>query len=578
MPEKGTAPTPFDLATAALEGWLDGDGAAFASRTKQPDPRRKAASWTFGMRHSTLGVQPIRFDIPRDFPASAPQLYFDKRLCLVLPHVDENGCFCHGVEPSPSDYAWPLGAAQEVLEKLSDFWQKCHDPAWVLLEFHRERLSYWNRFCERFRDDYKVPSPHVVRVALPVLERVTEGKVAAYFHKGPKLRSELMVATSMEVDPHVLAVRHGWRVGTLVRGHSFFVPVPDDVRWTPSDWPRTLDQLEHLVAQVTDHEQSVVHWIESKQDDTPRPFLIVLVQDKVCYGYLVTPATVPRLTSPGIIPVCIDRFDADWALARDYQLPSLLARRNKRVLVLGCGSLGAPVAELLARAGVGELHLLDREVFGAENCARHVLGATDIGLSKAGALAKRLHALVPGLIAKPYHVLATDWVHHVCKPNTYDLVVDCTGESSIRVMLSHFREGSFGPCPLVHAWVEPFCAAAHVVHLFTGDSWPDDDPGHKVAVANWPATARVNLPACGAGFHPYGAADIWQAAGFTAERLIAVLDGNVPKSTVWSWVRSKAFFSSLGVEVVTGPLVPESQDIFDSIQVTRTLANVLTND
>ena len=65
-----------------------------------------------------------------------------------------------------------------------------------------------------------------------------------------------------------------------------------------------------------------------------------------------------------------NRVDADWALSRDYQLDLLTARRHKRVLVLGCGSLGAPVAELLARGGVGELHLLDKEWFEAENCSR----------------------------------------------------------------------------------------------------------------------------------------------------------------------------------------------------------------
>jgi hypothetical protein len=287
---------------------------------------------------------------------------------------------------------------------------------------------------------------------------------------------------------------------------------------------------------------------------------------------------VPRLTLPGIAPVVMDRVDADWALSRDYKLNLLTARRQKRVLVLGCGSLGAPVAELLARGGVGELHLLDKEGFEAENCSRHVLGAADIGVPKANALAKRLRMLIPGLMVKSYFALAADWLRHVCKPGTYDFVVDCTGESSIRVMLSHFRELAIGSCPIVHAWVEPFCAATHVVHLAEADTWPSDDPGAKIAAAQWPQDARVNLPACGAGFHPYGAADVWQSAGFTAERVLAVLDGKVQQSIVWSSIRSKAYFESLGVEVVPGPLVPASQFTFDSTQITRALADLLSKN
>ncbi len=577
MPEGPTAQTPFDIAANILQDWLDGDGAVFASRTTQPDPHRKRASWDLVLPHGTLGLQRVQFAIPRDFPASVPQVFFDKSLCLALPHIEETGRFCHGVEPSPQDYAQPIGVARAVLQALADFWQKSHDAAWVLHEFHRERLSYWQRFCQKFRMEYKSPTPQDVRVALSPLEGVSEGQLAAYFLQGPNSRSKLMLATVGASDPQVIAARHGWSVGTLVRGHVLFVPVLDNVRWTPHDWPRSLVQLESLVAQVTDHQQSVVAWLESKQDERPQPFMVVLVQDKVCYGYIITPAPVPRLTLPGIAPVVISRVDADWALSRDHQLPLLTGRRQKRVLVLGCGSLGAPVAELLARSGVGELHLLDKEGFEPENCGRHILGAADVGVPKANALASRLRMLIPGLTVKSHAALAADWLQHVCKPGTYDLVVDCTGESSIRVMLSQFRRIAIGPCPIVHAWVEPFCAAAHVVHLAPNDSWPSDDPGGKIAAAAWPQDARINLPACGTGFHPYGAADVWQSAGFTAERVLAVLDGKMQLSTVWSSIRSKAFFDSLGVEVEPGPLVPVSQFAFDSTQVTRALVDLLSD-
>lgn len=79
----------------------------------------------------------------------------------------------------------------------------------------------------------------------------------------------------------------------------------------------------------------------------------------------------------------------------------------------------------------------------------------------------------------------------------------------------------------------------------------------------------MQLPACGTGFHPYGAADAFQAAGFTAERIIAVLDGQVAESTVWSWVRTKSFFDSLDVDVQPSQLVPREGSRFDSVMLTR---------
>lgn len=577
MPEHAPALTPFEKAAAAVEAWLDGPGASYVSRTRQPDARRKVASWDLEIPHPLVGTQRASIYITRDFPATPPQVRFDKRLCLVLPHIEEDGRFCHGVEPDPRDYEAPEDAVRTVLDSLSDFWVKSHDPAWVTEEFQRESLSYWMRFCLQYKPLRGAPGVSELRVALADLDRATEGRFAAYFKKNNSSRSSLMVATVGDVDPHGLAVRHGWPVGTLVRGHSLYVPLPPEQPWGPPHWPKRLEDLEDLVAQATDHTHSVVHWIEANKKDA-HCFLVVLAQGTTCYGYLVYPAPVPRLTLPILIPVPIDRIDANWALARDHRVDLLQARRKKRVLVLGCGSLGAPVAELLARAGVGELHLLDKELFGSENTARHILGASNIGAFKSGELATRLRRMVPGIAVKQLHALAVDWLRDQCKPGTYDLVVDCTGESAVRIALTHLRQRSLGDALVAHAWMEPFCAAAHVILLQPGDDWPEDDPRLKVNVAHWPDDTRVQLPACNAGFHPYGAADVFQAAGFATERLLATLDGRVVESVVCTWVRSATFFQGLGVQVAPGPLVPTAESGADAIQVTRKYAELFRRE
>lgn len=575
MPDNFVSATPFEIAASAVEAWLDGDGSSFAKRSESRDVRRKAASWDLQLEHPTLGPQLVRLSIPKDFPASPPQVHVDRKLCLLLPHIEMDGRFCHDVLSSPIDYECPAGAVVAVIESFEKFWNKSLDVEWVTNEFHNERLSYWLRFCEQFSAANTLPHPYAVRAQLPTLHAVTEGRLCAYFKSSQKLRSDLMIATMEDIDPHVLANRHGWAIGTLVRGYSLFVPFADTIRWTPHDWPKNLQELESFVAQVTGNVQSVTHWIQSKNDgNNAHPFLVVLIQSGICYGFLISPALVPNLTIPGVIPVAIDRVDASWALARDHGLSVLDGRQKKKVLLLGCGSLGSAVAELLARSGLGELHLLDMERFEAENCGRHILGASDLGLHKAIALAKRLQNLIPDIKIKSHPALAADWIHHVCKPGNYDLVVDCTGESSVRVMLSHYREHSLGACPIVHSWVEPFCAATHVVYLPHGTNWPADDPGNKLAAATWPDNVQVKLPACGAGFHPYGAADIWQSAGFTTERLLSILDGKASEAIVWSSIRSQAFFKAQGVDVTIHQIVPTTGTEYDSVQITRSFKTI----
>jgi hypothetical protein len=51
--------------------------------------------------------------------------------------------------------------------------------------------------------------------------------------------------------------------------------------------------------------------------------------------------------------------------------------------LLGCGSVGAPVATNLATAGVARILLVDPDNLDGPNTGRHPLGATNIGNNKA---------------------------------------------------------------------------------------------------------------------------------------------------------------------------------------------------
>lgn len=69
------------------------------------------------------------------------------------------------------------------------------------------------------------------------------------------------------------------------------------------------------------------------------------------------------------------------------------ALADRRIAIVGCGSLGSKVASMLARAGVKDFLLIDDDVFLPENIVRHELDWEYIGLHKVDALACRLKLL-----------------------------------------------------------------------------------------------------------------------------------------------------------------------------------------
>ena len=98
-----------------------------------------------------------------------------------------------------------------------------------------------------------------------------------------------------------------------------------------------------------------------------------------------------------------------------------LARRT--VLVAGLGGLGATVAQLLARAGVGRLHLVDDGAIDWPDLNRQTLyGEKDVGRAKLSVAAARLAAINSAVEIIPLDG-RIDGAFVV--PTGVDVVVDC---------------------------------------------------------------------------------------------------------------------------------------------------------
>ena len=69
--------------------------------------------------------------------------------------------------------------------------------------------------------------------------------------------------------------------------------------------------------------------------------------------------------------------------------------RKERVLIVGTGSVGAPMGLELAKSGVGAIVAVDKDILEIHNCMRHVLGAAYVGWPKPVAFKHYLEEHVP---------------------------------------------------------------------------------------------------------------------------------------------------------------------------------------
>ncbi|CAK0778704.1 Sulfur carrier protein adenylyltransferase [uncultured Gammaproteobacteria bacterium] len=109
---------------------------------------------------------------------------------------------------------------------------------------------------------------------------------------------------------------------------------------------------------------------------------------------------------------------------------------NSRVLVVGAGGLGSPVAFYLAAAGVGTLGLVDDDVVDRSNLQRQILHTEDrVGTSKVASAKATLLALNPSLRINE-HPLRLDSGNGEAVLSGYDLVVDGTDNFAARYLIN----------------------------------------------------------------------------------------------------------------------------------------------
>lgn len=103
-----------------------------------------------------------------------------------------------------------------------------------------------------------------------------------------------------------------------------------------------------------------------------------------------------------------------------------------RVLIVGLGGLGSPVALYLAAAGVGELHLADFDSVDLTNLQRQVVhDSASLGQAKVDSAAARIAALNPDVRVQ-LHRQQLDADSLVAVLANVDLVLDCTDNFAIR--------------------------------------------------------------------------------------------------------------------------------------------------
>ncbi len=114
-----------------------------------------------------------------------------------------------------------------------------------------------------------------------------------------------------------------------------------------------------------------------------------------------------------------------------------LALVNSSVCIIGLGGVGGYVAEMLARAGVGRLYLVDCDTVSQSNINRQIIAAADtVGKKKTDVMLSRVKLINPECDAAALDIFVTkENAAEIIKSSGCDIIIDCIDNVSAKAAI-----------------------------------------------------------------------------------------------------------------------------------------------
>jgi len=508
---------------------------------------RIVAGWRIQADFGEPAPRRIDILIPENFPDTWPRIALvDRPDFLTWPHVERDGILCLLPNVAEMDADNPAGIVANLLGRGASLIQDLIAGPMVERDLKDEFLTYW-------RYDLTTLDGRVTSILRP---------------EGPSREVSVWQGNRIKVIGETEDDVRTWmrnRFGEaatkrsrIERGAMVWLDTP----MLPSEYPRNgrdlLDlaeaagpeAVETLARIAVDRQDSIMTIIGADGRFGPGLVAVALplpgkgrlprakCTDPINKGFrpkhLPTALLVKRTF--GIEPVIrtdANRADAPWIHGRG-QDPRTRRLIESTVTVLGCGSVGAPVAVTLAQAGVGHINLVDMEDLAWANVGRHPLGAASVGKNKAVELAAKLRADYPHATFTPFATNAETVIANPALLMASDVVVSTMGSWRAEGRLNDWHVREDRPLPIVYGWTEAHASAGHAVVIakdggclrcgvsrtgvptFRVSSWPEGGSG------------AMEEPACGAHYQAYGPIELGYINSLIAE---AALDCLLDKPT-----------------------------------------------
>lgn len=493
--------------------------------------------------HGTVYIDNERLELKisfsNQFPLEFPDIYLENKK-RVYPHVGKNNKICLFDDSSiliqtDNPYSILLDAFDRAIEILSISPKNPEYNTEILKEFN----AYWEEESTVFL--YMI-TPQYTSNTYKVLDSVL-------------IDNRIILSDSIELSLSVFERCSNKKIDKSSSIETLFIkinrnviiPIQDTYSWK---WLRlfilkniTSSQKEQfknfLKRKVKSFLKLIVLMIPGMEHDIPVGFYINRKSNHQ--------QTFETIVDCKVKPISIKMIDYDYMTYKTGISSSL---RNKKILLLGCGSVGGYIAANLCQSGICNIDILDNDVLSIENVHRHILGFNDaVKIEyKAELMRKYIEEHYPFVNVDSMNFVNRDVREFLKTPERlkcYDVIVSALGEPTINLEINKILNNKGIQVPLVVCFNEPYSIGGHVIAtnmknggclqcLYT-DLTSDEIVPFRASFVKENQTFSKSISGCAGTYVEYSALDAQQTALLACRLCLEIIDNKNESSTLLSW-------------------------------------------
>ncbi|MDP1801490.1 MAG: E2/UBC family protein [Bacteroidota bacterium] len=247
-----------------------------------------------------------------------------------------------------------------------------------------------------------------------------------------------------------------------------------------------------------------------------------------------------------ITPISFDRLDKEFLYKRGGNGEAV---PEKKVLLIGGGSIGGFIGEELIRNGFFDLTVVDADFLKSVNCYRHLTGFAYVGKNKAKAIKEKTESFFPHSNVNAIDIPIEEALRKkVIRIEDYHFIIVATGNVTVNCflnkLLSKFNK------PILYTWNDPYGIGGHCLVtnlekkgcyncLYTNDEFYNMA---SFAHHKQDKTFLKTLSGCGSVYTPYGSIDSMQTAILTVKTVIEIETNRIKQNAIYSWKGNSEIF------------------------------------